>query len=68
MAKRLTVEINEEQYKALQQFAGAYNITISQILGSYVADLVEIDSNGSDEREFCKQYFDRTYLSWMYLK
>lgn len=68
MAKRLTVEINEEQFKELADFAERRNITVAQILGNYVADLTRIDSNGSDEREFARTYFERTHLAWMYLE
>jgi hypothetical protein len=63
---RLTVDITQVQYDALEQFANTYNITISDILSNYIADLVQINSNGSDERELARRYFERTELSWMY--
>ncbi|WP_203246310.1 hypothetical protein [Sporosarcina beigongshangi] len=68
MAKRLTVDITEQQYKELENFAQRRNVTIAQILGNYVGDLIGIEENGSDERIFARQYFDRTHLSWMYLE
>lgn len=61
--KRLTVNIDNEQYEALLAFAAVYNCSVADILGNYVADLTEINSNGSDEREMANAYFQRTHLA-----
>lgn len=60
------MDINQEQYDALKQFAEQHNVKVSDILSNYVADLVQINSNGSDERDRARSYFERTHLSWMY--
>ena len=63
--KRLNVAIGEEEYQALKEFAKYYEVSIAEILGYYVQDLVQINSHGSDERDYARQYFQRTELSWM---
>jgi len=65
--KRLSVNIDDEQYAALKKIAETNDCTVADILGAYVADLTQVHSNGSDEREFARSYFERTHLytGWM---
>lgn len=65
--KRLNVAIDDEQYAALKEIASTNGCTVADILGAYVADLTQIQSNGSDERDMARAYFERTYLftGWM---
>jgi len=63
--KRLNVDIDDQVYEALKEIAEDRNVTVAQILGNYANDLTGINSNGSDERLFARQYFERTWLSWM---
>ena len=63
--KRLNVAIGEEEYEALKEFAKRYEVSIAEILGYYIQDLVQVNSHGSDEREDAMRYFQRTELSWM---
>jgi hypothetical protein len=63
---RIKVDISEEQHKALKLFAEQHNVSVSDILSNYIADLTCINSNGSDERDMASSYFQRTHLSWMY--
>ncbi|MFC4103623.1 hypothetical protein [Paenibacillus xanthanilyticus] len=65
---RVNVDITQEQYAAFREFARSYNVSVSDILSSFVADLSGVRSNGSDERLFAREYFQRTDLSWMYRK
>ncbi|WP_391116016.1 hypothetical protein [Psychrobacillus sp. L3] len=66
MTKRLNVEINDVQFKALKEFAKRYNCSIADVLGNYIADLTQIESNGSDERILAREYFQRTHLAFQY--
>lgn len=63
---RIKVEISKDQYDALKLLAEQHNVSVSDILSNYVADLTCINSNGSDERDYASQYFQRTHLSWLY--
>lgn len=65
--KRLNVDIGEEEYQLLKEFASEHNVTVSEILGNYVQDLIQFNSNGSDERMYATQYFERTWLAWKHL-
>ncbi|WP_404403857.1 hypothetical protein [Jeotgalibacillus malaysiensis] len=65
--KRISVDINEEEYERLKEIADEHNVKVSLILGYYVRDLVcSARSNGSDERQYAQDYFQRTNLSWMF--
>ena len=66
--KRLNVDIDDEVYEARKALAEEKNVTVAQILGNYANDLTGIHSNGSDERMYAEQYFNRTWLSWMNLE
>ena len=60
--KWLKVDIDDEQYAALKYIADKNECSVADILGAYVSDLTQIRSNGSDEREFARTYFERTHL------
>ncbi|WP_313804752.1 hypothetical protein [Cytobacillus sp.] len=60
--KRLNVDINEEQYEELKEIAKEHDVNIATLLGAFVADLSGILSNGSDERDYARQYLDRTWI------
>lgn len=62
--RRLTVTLTDMQYQDLIEKALEHKVTVDQILSNYVADLTQIHSNGSDERMYAEQYFERTWLSW----
>lgn len=64
--KRLTVNINEEQYQALLVFAEMYEWSVAEVLGNYIADLTGVHSNGSDERQMAADYFSRTHLAYQW--
>ena len=66
--KRLSVDIGEEEYAALKELAESRKVTVADILGNYVRDLTAINSNGSDERMFARQYFERSWVSWLNLE
>ena len=66
--KRLNVAIGEEEYQALKELAESRNVSVAEILGNYVKDLTEIHSNGSDERMYARQYFERSWVSWLNLE
>lgn len=49
--KRLTVDVNEEEYNYLLRIAECYNTDVKSLLGVFVQDLRSSDrSGGSDER------------------
>jgi hypothetical protein len=61
---RLTVDITKEEYNDLKELAKECNVTVSDIISNYVYDLVG-SGNGSDERDFARRYFERTWVSWL---
>ncbi|MDF2650004.1 MAG: hypothetical protein K0Q73_5809 [Paenibacillus sp.] len=64
--RRLTITLTDAQLAGIQSVAEAHNVSVDEILANYIADLTRIHSNGSDERERARDYFERTHLSWAY--
>lgn len=63
---RVTVDIDQEEYSELKRFAKQYKCTPAEIIGNFCHDLLGTanSTNGSDERDYARRYFDRTYMSW----
>lgn len=62
--RRLSIDLTDLQLLRLKAFADEYDITVNDILSNYIADLVKVHSNGSDERLMAEDYFQRTHLAW----
>lgn len=60
--KRLSVDIDDDQYDRLKEIAQEYDVSVATILGAFAADLTGIRSNGSDERDYAWQYLERTWI------
>ncbi len=59
--KRLTIDINAEEYARLLEIAEYYNTDVKKLLGAFVQDLTVSDrSGGSDERSLASQWADRS--------
>lgn len=66
MGKRLNLDITEEEYAELKVLAKESNVSVSDIISTYVHDLVCSNrSGGSDERLFASDYFNRSWVSWL---
>lgn len=79
MRRKRTVKLNlsDEDCDLLYELCGKHDLTISEILESFINDLIDGDySNGSDERHYITSWFDRcfkettetllSYLVWQY--
>ena len=60
----ITVEgVTAEDMKDLAKKAGAYGLSIGSLLGNFINDLVDGQAtNGSDERMYARQWFDRCWF------
>lgn len=77
--KPRTIELNlsDADVMRLSQKAGTVGLTVQELLQSFIGDLVDgTYSNGSDEREYAQQWFERcgyefeadehlTFLNWL---
>lgn len=63
--KRLTIDINDEEYQALKLIAENEESTIAKLLGAFVQDLTFSNrSGGSDERLYARDYLRRAMLKY----
>ena len=54
------LELLEEDYIDVCKLAGSHGISVEELLQNFINDLICSDySNGSDERMYARQYFDR---------
>lgn len=64
--RTLTIKLSDADVMRVCKKAGAHNITVAQMVESYLQDLVHgTYTNGSDEREYANAYFERCGYSWM---
>lgn len=64
-AKKRTIAVNltDEECDALARKCGAIRLTVGELIESFINDLVDGSrSNGSDEREYADQWFERCFL------
>lgn len=60
--KQYTIQVNlpEEDALRLAKKAGAYGLTVGQLIENFIADLICGEfSNGSDERMYAQEWFER---------
>jgi hypothetical protein len=63
--KGVNVKMTDKQYSMLTLHALKVGFNnASELLGSFTADLTDHHSNGSDERMYAEQWFDRAFGIW----
>ena len=60
------LELSDEQYRRLHKKAEEYNITASQLLSSFIGDLVDYHRNGSDEMNLANDWIERALTGRRY--
>lgn len=59
-ARIIRLELSDADVERIWKKAGSVNLTVSQLLESFIGDLVDgTYTNGSDERMYANQWFDR---------
>ena len=62
----IKIHLDQEDGKGLAKAAGRVGLTVSELLENFIADLIcGKESNGSDERMYAQQWFDRCAFSRM---
>lgn len=62
--RTLTIKLSDADVLRVCKKAGAHNITVAELIESYLQDLVcGTYTNGSDEREYASAYFERCHYS-----
>ena len=65
-AYTIKIHLDQEDGKGLAKAAGRVGLTVSELLESFIADLIcGKESNGSDERMYAQQWLDRCAFSRM---
>lgn len=63
--RKLELELSDADVKRISQKAGAVGLTVAELLQNFIGDLVcGTYSNGSDERMYAEQWFDRCGFSF----
>ena len=73
--RKITIKLSDADCERISKLCGIYNITVAELLESFIGDLVGgTYSNGSDKRDCAEEYFYRcgfgmdhqaTLLSWL---
>lgn len=64
--RKLTLNLSDADCKKVSALCGAHGITVGKLLENFIGDLVGgTYSNGSDERAFAKQWFERCWFGFM---
>lgn len=62
--RKYTLNLSDADIQRLAEKAGQYNMTTSELLENFIADLVDgTYSNGSDERMIANEWAERCYFS-----
>lgn len=63
MVRTIKLELSDEECEQLAEMAGKGGLSVSELLENFIQDLVGGErSNGSDERECAKQWYDRCWF------
>ena len=63
------LNLSDADVNRIFEKAGSHNLTPEKLLESFIGDLVcGTYTNGSDERMYAGQWFERCWFSWMYEK
>lgn len=61
--RKLELELSDADVKRISEKAGAAGLTVAELLQNFIGDLVcGTYSNGSDERMYAEQWFDRCWF------
>lgn len=61
--RNITVKLSDEDCERLVRKCGEYGLTVGELIENFVGDLVGgTCSNGSDERIYASQWFDRCWF------
>lgn len=62
--RNITLKLSDADCIRISEKAAAHNITVAQLLENFIGDLVAgTYSNGSDERMYAEQWFERCWFS-----
>ncbi|OIJ22037.1 hypothetical protein BKP45_04995 [Anaerobacillus alkalidiazotrophicus] len=65
MTKRITIDINENEYLRLKEIAEERESSVSKLLGAFVQDLTNSERRGgSDEYYRARDWLDRIMLQY----
>jgi hypothetical protein len=61
----IKLELTDMQYSKLQELVSEIDfLDISELIVSFVGDLTECHSNGSDERRLTNEWFERAFYMY----
>lgn len=61
--RTLKLKLSDADVRRLAEKAGAYGLTVSELIENFIGDLVcGTYSNGSDERDYAERWFDRCWF------
>lgn len=61
--KKITLELSEADCERISKLCGEHNLTVGELLKNFIGDLVDgTYSNGSDERMYAREWFDRCWF------
>lgn len=62
--RNIMLVLPDDDIDALCKKAGKYQLTVSQLIENFISDLIEgSKTNGSDERMYAQQWFERCWFS-----
>ena len=62
--RTITVMMSDEDCRELADLCGEHGLTVGELLTNFIGDLIEgTQTNGSDERMYAKQWFDRCWFA-----
>lgn len=62
--RKVKLNLSYKDCERLSLYAGKANLTVGELLENFIGDLVDgTYNNGSDERRFANEWFDRCYFS-----
>lgn len=62
--RQLEIKLSDADVLRVAQKAGAHGLTVAQLIENFIGDLVDgTYSNGSDERMYAQQWFERCWFS-----
>lgn len=65
-ARNISLNLSDADVKRLCEKAGSVGFAVSELLESFIGDLVDgTYTNGSDERMYANEWFERCGFSWM---
>ncbi len=65
-ARNISLNLSDADVKRLCEKAGSVGLAVSELLESFIGDLVDgTYINGSDERMYANEWFERCGFSWM---